>query len=391
MVITSNLGSGIRGTTVNGFVVSNSSITTNGNDAASDESGIFITNLTGTAAGGTNPTSITNSTISNNNEFEIQITNTSGTLTNLTMSGNTISSNGLPINGNATSPHGNLLNFLGTSTAVMTLTVTSGTFTGNWNPASPPATITATAISAVNQGTSHTVNVSGVTFTNNNAGVDCSSDPIATTFTCVVSNNNFQGSRAVAINSFHNGNAPYTRTFTGTFTNNTIGTVGVAGSGSGLGNGISVQNEGAISDARYLISGNQIHQVTSFPAVSVNVGLGGLATGGGTTNVTITNNTISNIGSRGIVVQDNQDPTLGPFPTVCANISGNSFSNIAGQAGNGEFMRVRRLNGTVRVTQATPTAAANSAELDDANGFNDPIRINISGTVLFGQTPCITP
>jgi hypothetical protein len=262
--------------------------------------------------------------------------------------------------------------------------VTSGSFTGN-------APSTATAISAVNQGTSHTVNVSGATFTNNNAGVDCSTDPIATTFTCTVSNNNFQGSRAMAINSFHNANSPYTRTFNGTFTNNTIGTAGVAGSGSALGNGISISNEGAISSANYLISGNQIRQVQSFPAISVNVGLGGLATGGGTTNLTITNNTISDIGSRGITVQDNQDATLGPFPTVCANVSGNSFSNIAGQAGNGEYMRLRRLNGTVRVTQATPTAAANGTELDDANGFNNPALINVSGTVLFSQAACTTP
>ncbi len=308
----------------------------------------------------------------------MQIDNSSGTLTNLTMSGNTISSTG------ASGVIGNLFNFLGHSTAVMTLTVTSGTFTGN-------APSTATAISAVNQGTSHTVNVSGATFTNNNAGVDCSTDAISTTFTCNVSNNNFQGNRAVAINSFHNGNAPLTRTFSGTFTNNIIGSDAVVASGSSTGNGISVSNEGAISSASYLISGNQIHQTQS-AAVAVNVGLGGLATGGGTTNVTVTNNTISNvIASRGITVQDNQDPALGPFPTVCANISGNSFSNIAGQAGNGEFMRVRRLNGTVRVTQATPTAAANAAELDDANGFNDPTKINVSGAVLFSQGACPVP
>jgi hypothetical protein len=305
------------------------------------------------------------------------------------MSGNTISSNGLPINGNAMSPHGNLVNFLGGGTSVMTLNVTSGTFTGNWNAANPPATITATAISAVNQGTAHTVNVSGATFTNNNVGVDVSSDPIATTLKFNISNNSFQFSRAQPINSFQNGNPPFNRDVSGTIQNNTIGTLNSANSGSLLGNGISIQNEGAIT-IKMLITGNTIQQVASFPGISTNVGLGGIATGGGTTNVTITNNIVRNIGSRGIVVQDNQ--TTAPlFPTICADISGNTFSGIAGQAGNGEFMRVRRLNGTVNVRQAAPTAAATATELDDANGFNDPTKINISGTVNFNGAACTQP
>jgi VCBS repeat-containing protein len=389
MNITNNLGDGIGGSGINGLVLTRDNITGNGNDAATDESGINIAQLTGTTSGGARPTSITNTTISNNNEFEMQITNNSGTLADLTMSGNTISSNGLPINGNATSPHGNLFNFLGGGTSVMKLTVTSGTFTGNWNPSSPPATITATAISAVNQGTSHTVNVSGATFTNNNVGVDVSSDPVNNLIlTFDIHDNTITGSRAVGINSFQNGNPPYNRNVNGKIQNNTIGTLGVAGSGSLLGNGISIQNEGAVP-VNVLISGNTIQEVQSFPGISSNVGLGGLATGGLATNLTITNNTIRNIGSRGITVQDNQ--TLSPFPTVCANISGNSFSNIAGQAGNGEYMRVRRLNGTVKVTQATPTSAANAAELDDANGFNDPTKINVTGTVNFNAGACTLP
>lgn len=91
---------------------------------------MFIENLTGTASGGTHPTSITNSTIRNNWEFEIQITNNAGsatTLTNLQMSGNTISADGTQPN------HGNLMNFLavGTGPHNMTLNLTGGSFTGN--------------------------------------------------------------------------------------------------------------------------------------------------------------------------------------------------------------------------------------------------------------------
>ena len=393
MTITSNLGDGIGGSTVNGFALDNDTITSNGNDAASDESGINLAAVTGTVAGGTRPTSITNTTISNNNEFELQIRNTSGTLADFRMSGNTISSNGLPINGNTSSPHGNLVNFLGGGTSVMTLTVTSGTFTGNWNFDNQPATITATAIGAVNQGTSHTVNVSGATFTNNNVGVDVSSDPINTTLTFNIQNNTFVGSRAVAINSFQNGNPPFDRTVNGRIQNNTIGTLGVAASGSRLGNGISIQNEGA-APVTMLISGNTIQEVASFPGISSNIGLGGAVTGGKTTNLTITNNVIRNIGSRGIALQENQvnpPQTPGPFPVLCANVSGNTFSNIAGQAGNGEYMRFRELSGDVRVVQATPTTSAINTEIDDANGFNDPTKINISGGVSFSQAACPTP
>jgi hypothetical protein len=386
-----NPSGAIDPSTINGFQLDNCTITGNGDTTTSnpDELGVDLYNLVGSAINGANPTSITNTTISNNNEFELQITNNSGTLTNFQMSGNTISSNGLPINGQASSPHGDLVNFLSQGTSVMTLTVTSGTFTGNWNPASPPATITATAIFANSGGSSMTVNVSGATFTTNNAGVDFSTDPVATTLTANISGNTFTGTRSTAINHFDNGNSPFNRTVNATIQNNIIGTLGTAGSGSSVGNGISIQNEGAVTTT-VLISGNTIQEVATAPAISSNVGLGGQATGGLATNLTITGNTITNIGSRGITVQDNQDPT-GPFPTVCADIAGNAFSGIAGQAGNGQYMRVRQLHGTFDVKQKAPTAAADSLELDDANGFNDPTKINVTGTITFNAGGCTQP
>ena len=39
------------------------------------------------------------------------------------------------------------------------------------------------------------------------------------------------------------------------------------------------------------------------------------------------------------------------MPTVCVDMSGNSFSGVAGQAGNGEEVRLRRLNGVMNVRQ----------------------------------------
>ncbi|WP_163613801.1 hypothetical protein, partial [Klebsiella variicola] len=83
MNITNNRGDGIGGSNINGLVLNHLTISGNGDDPATDESGINITQLTGTASNGAHPTSISNSTISNNEEFEIQISNSSGTLTNL--------------------------------------------------------------------------------------------------------------------------------------------------------------------------------------------------------------------------------------------------------------------------------------------------------------------
>ncbi|WP_210242267.1 hypothetical protein [Mesorhizobium sp. B2-3-12] len=383
MNLTNNLGDGIGGSGINGFVLNRLNISGNGSDAATDESGINITQLTGTASNGAHATSISNSVISNNNEFEIQISNSSGTLTNLVFNNNTISSNGLPINGNASSQHGNLVNFLGTGSSTMGITVTGGSFTGNWNAASPPATITGTGLFANSGGTSMTVNVSGATFTNNNAGVDVSTDPVSTSLTFDIENNTFIGSRSTAINHFDNGNGPFTRTVNGTIKNNTIGDNAVTNSGALLGNGITIQNEGAIN-GKYLIDGNKIYQIATAPGISVNVGLGGLATGGGETDVTITNNTFDHMnGSRAITIQDNQDASFGPFPTIWANVQGNSFANVAGQAGNGQFMRIRQLAGTVKVTQGAATAGNTATELDNANGSIDPTKFNISGTVTF--------
>lgn len=389
MNVTNNLGSGISGGTINGFRLDRLSISGNGNDAATDESGINLTEVTGSAFTGSNPTGITNSTISNNNEFEVQIINNSGTLTDFRLTDNTISSNGLPINGNVSSPHGNLVNFLALGTANMTLNASGGTYTGNWNPSNPPATITATGIQADHSGTSGTMtaNIANATFTNNNVAVTVSAAN-GGGLNFDLDGNSATGNRSHGLNLFLA--ASSTGATVGRFRNSVIGTNGVAGSGAQLGIGIRVQNEGA-ANATLLIENNTIQETaagTSAQAINVNVGLAGIPTLGGSTNLTIRGNTIRNIlNSRGIVIQDNQ--TTGPaFPTIHATISGNNFlGTIAGQAGDGSFMRIRELSGNVLVTQLTPTAAVNVSELDDANGFADPLKVNISGTPTFGAVP----
>jgi hypothetical protein len=393
MNITSNLGSGIRGGTVNGFVLANCSITSNGDSAASDESGLFIENLTGTASGGTHPTSITDSTISNNWEFEIQITNNSAsatTLTNLQMSGNTISADGTQPN------HGNLMNFLavGTGTHNMTLNLTSGSFTGNTDT-SGGRIVTATGLQCDHSGSSGTMtcNVSGATFANNNVGPQAS---VAANGNVVIdfNGNTITGTRSHGINLFADANAPFTKSISGRIRNNVVGTVGVPNSGSSLGPGIRVQNEGSVP-MTLAIENNTVQNTQSFQGINVNVGISiASALGGAATNLTILNNSFNNIGSRAVAVQDN-DQSTGTKPTVCVNMTSNFFgAGIAGQAGDGSWVRLRELSGTFNVTQASPTAALNAAELDDQqdNG-NDPTgtKYAISGTPQFSQPACPQP
>lgn len=375
MTISGNLGNGIRGTSVHGFALSNSSISANGDSAAADESGINISELTGTTAGGTHPTIISNTAVSNNHEFEIQVANSSGTLADLQINNSTVSSNG------ASGVHGNLVSFLATGTAVMTLNVSGGAFTG-------AAPSTATAIHADASGGSVTANVSGATFTNNNVGVSVSTALGGSLVFDIHDNPLITGSRSSALNLFIAANT--TGSVSGKFRNNVIGTLGVPGSGSLLGFGVRVQNE-ALANANVLVSGNTIQELANFAAVNVNHGIVGSPLNG-TTSATIANNVIRNVSNnRALIVQQNVGKG-----TTCANISGNDMSGIAGVAGDGSRIRIRQLaGGTYNLAQKQATAAADPLELDDANSVGANVttaaQISAAGTFNYNAGTCPLP
>jgi hypothetical protein len=382
MNVTNNLGDGIGGSTINGFLVERLNINGNGTDAATDESGINLAEVTGSSFAGANPTGIIDSVISNNYEFEIQITNTAGTLTDFRLTNDTISSNG------ATGAHGNLVNFLALGTANMTLTTSGGSYTG-------AAPNTGTAIQADHSGSSGLMvaNVNGGTFTNNNVAVSMSV-AAGGNIDFTVDGTTSTGNRSHGLNLFVAANS--TGTVTGSFINNVVGSVGVQNSGSEVGFGIRVQNEGAdtTNPVTVLISGNQIRglgQVGSgFSAININQGIVGQATSK-TTNVTITNNTIRDIyNGRAVVVQQNNNTNATSAGITNVSIQNNilDLASIAGQAGDGTVIRLRRLDangGVFNVAQTAATGAANSTELDDANGFNNPAKVSVGGTPSYGQ------
>ncbi|HRA22808.1 MAG TPA: hypothetical protein PLK52_04570, partial [Usitatibacteraceae bacterium] len=384
MNIHNNLGSGIRGTTVNGFLLDNSLVTGNADSAAVDESGIELVNLTGTVAGGANPTRISNSTIRNSFEFELQVTNSSGTLADLEMANNTVSSDG------ASGSHGNLVNFLGLGTATMKLTLTGGSYTGN-------APATATGVQCDHSGTGGTVtcNVSGASFTNNNVAVSVS-QANGGNLKFNVANNTATGNRSHGLNLFVA--AVGTGTVDGSFLNNTVGTVGVAGSGSSLGFGIRVQNEGTstASPANVLISGNIVQELASFGGINVNQGIAGQPTSK-TTNVTITNNVIREVdNSRAIIVQQNNATNATSAGATCADISGNEMNNVFGNVGDGTKIRLRKLDANggafnLRQLSLADLAGANSPPVGVASTTTTLAQLSVGGTPTFAQPPCPQP
>jgi len=373
MNIRNNLGSGIRGNTLNGFVLDSALVTDNGNNVAIDEAGVELVELTGTIAAGTNPTRIVDTTIRNSFEFELQITNTSGSLADLVMSGNTLSTDG------ASGQHGNLFNFLALGNANMKLSMTSGTFTG-------VAPNSATGVQCDHSGSSGgtvTCNVSGTTFTNNNVAVSVS-QANAGNLKFDVSGNTATGNRAQGLNLFVA--AVGTGSVDGQFVNNVVGTAGVAGSASDIGFGIRVQNEGVNTGppVNVLISGNTVQHTTNFSAINVNQGIVGQATSKAT-NVTVINNVLRNVANgRAIVVQQNNTTSASSAGTTCVDVRGNAMTNIAGQAGDGSKIRLRRLDGNggvFNVVQASVAALA-AANSPPATAVGE---IAVGGTPNFGS------
>lgn len=362
MTIQNNGGDGIGGSGVNGFVLNDMTIFDNGTSELQDHSGINIAELTGTASSGARPTSISNSVISNNYEFEVQITNSSGTLTNLRFLNNDVTSNG------ATGVHGNMLNFLSLGTASMGLTVSGGLFDGNLTPGA----LTAAGVFVDASGGTINADIGTTSFVQNNNPVNMS---VANNgnLTFNVHDNTMTTSRSTAINVFSNGNA--TGTVNGTIDDNDIGSAGIVHSGSELGRGIQVSMEGG-GVTNLLITNNDV-QHTEFEGIFVieNVTPG-------TVNATITNNNIHDIdNSRGLVVQ-----TTVAGGTLNASVTGNTFSNIPGQPGDPSptpsWFRIAETQGTLNVTQGAVGSGAGG--VDTVNGLPSN-RVAVGGTPQFNQ------
>lgn len=373
MHIASNTRNGIFGSNVNGFELVDSLVESNADQASPDEAGILMSNLTGTLAGGSNPVRIVRSTIRDSHEHNIKIENNAGTLADLVIDTSVVrdtpsgtGANGLLLQAIGTASMGTTVSnssFIANKSngiqadagdvagSLVRVTVDNSTFTGAGN--SDPSDANAQNV--------------GVNVSTSNAGVASFN----------ISNSTFTGHRAIGINFFSNANTNAAALVTGTITGNTIGTAGVINSGSAIGSGIRVANEGA-NRIDVLVNNNTVQGVgdgnfNGFEGIFIND-----VVNAGTINATVTNNIIRDIyDDRALVIQERVGGTH------CSNISGNSFSNIGGISD----MRVRQTAGIHNIVQGNPAGAA--PNLSTVNGNAN---ITVTGTIGFGfSSSCPTP
>ncbi|WP_376690798.1 tandem-95 repeat protein [Wenzhouxiangella sp. EGI_FJ10409] len=355
---------GIRGQNVTNFTLSNSLVTNNGNPI--EGIGLLFDNLLGTAT-------ISNTTISGSTTHNVKIDNDTGTLADLVIEDSIIRDT--PV---GTGANGVLLQAIGT--ASMGTTVINSSFIANKSNGIQ-------ADAGGTSGSSVRVDVDNSTFTGagnsdptdpaaQNAGVNVSTSSSGSA-SFSITNSTFTGHRAIGINFFANASTSAATTVTGSILGNTIGTQGVANSGSAIGNGIDISNEGA-NRIDVLIDNNTVQGVgdgagNGFEGIFIND-----IVNAGRMNATVTNNIIRDIfDDRGLVIQERVGGTH------CSDVSGNTFSNIGGISD----MRVRQTSGTHNVVQADPSGAA--PNLSTVNGNAS---VTVSGVISFGVgSACPTP
>ena len=330
--LTGGVQQGINGNNVTNFTLSNSQVINFGDQVR--ENGIQFKGLLGVSA-------VTNTSVAGNEADQMLVQNSSGTLTSLTLNGSSFS--------NSAAPNGNSgFSFSGANTANMSVIAQNSVFSNNRNDGFVAnATDTSTM----------SIGISGSTFQNHaNTGISISSTMGANTTFNISNNPVITGSAGNAINI--NQPLPSTGSLQGTIANNVIGTAGVPGSGSsGGGSGMNIISNGSGSLVT-AITNNAIHGITFGSAINIQA-----RDGNNSLNTTVTGNTINtnSAGSAtGILVNSGAVST--DTVNVCADISGNTFTNFGG-----DEIRVRRR--FAGVTFRLPGFAGVGTNLTDVNNF----------------------
>ncbi|WP_019499612.1 choice-of-anchor D domain-containing protein [Pseudanabaena sp. PCC 6802] len=219
---------GIRGTTVTGLSLTGVRVTNNGN--AAGEAGIDLTNLFGTSTW-------SGITVSGSAEDNAVIRNSSGTLTNLTVTGSTFSNN------SAIGNDGFLMDASGTAT--MTATLTGNTFTANRGDhfqaaASNSANLNVKFTNNTLSGGHPTALGQGITI---NAATGVAFGGYTGRVNYDIDSNTINGAILSAITA-NLGTSGAAGTFNGFIRNNNIGTAGTPLSGSTQASGIVVEAHG---------------------------------------------------------------------------------------------------------------------------------------------------
>jgi VCBS repeat-containing protein len=321
---------GILGYTVNGFTLDHASMTgTFGDNVNQDDDTVHFCGLTGSAT-------ISNSTISNGAESNLRVVNASGTLNRITLQSDTFGLN--QTNGGG----GTLIEADGGTTNV---TVLDSTFQGSRGTPFDALAQTGASMDLVFGQPGH-----GNTIHNTHSNIVPFAQDLAVTPTGTetfdINSNHFDSANAVQAQGGVIINAALgTATATGYFRNNTIGTSGVANSGSsGNDPGLDVESNGG-GDLTIVVDNNQMYQWGSNGAGFL---LQAGATSGNPTsvNATVTNNTIAQPGTFAVAntaqgFQLNNGTTSGENFTTCLKFQGNTLNGSGTGAGGDARFRQR--------------------------------------------------
>ncbi|WP_210160939.1 right-handed parallel beta-helix repeat-containing protein [Allomesorhizobium alhagi] len=369
MIIDNNDGSGVGGAEVTNFSIIGSTVSNNADTATGEEAGLRFTGLYGNSA-------ITNTTFSGSSEDHVRITNSSGVLTNLAVSGSTF-------NANSAATGGHALALLGTGTAQMTANVTNSTFS-NIRSSGTLINVTNTAVG--------TLNVSGSTFTDIGAAVTLQSDASAD-LNFDINGNTTVRAISNAIQLVAGSTGTNASNIVGRIRNNTVGN-GTVDSGSRDMFGIAVDLRGD-QDAVIAIDNNNVRN-TDFEGIWVSsADFGVNAAQHATLDLHLRDNTVGapddNSGFpvgfiRGTLI-DVRHTT-----EVILDISGNSSQGIGG----GEGFRVRQRDTSVlrveRLTDGDGTPSEIISDIAFLQAFiaaqNDlGSTVNVTATIGFTEAP----
>ena len=333
MNIDDNDGNGVNVTGVNGFMMHRSNIRRNATPGDSNEAGLLLTNLTGSALAGSNPTALSNVVVFGTGEDNVRIRNTTGTLARLMISNSTFGDG-------TTTNNDDGIDLEASGTAVANITVAGSTFVANRGDHFNTTTLSGGQIDVVFTGNV----LSGGNPSPLGQGVTIASGANATT-TYEVSGNMINGAVIQAINV--NKGDLLSGTMSGTISGNMIGTVGVPGSGSSTGIGIQVIHNGAGTHTA-AVTNNQIREWVNGPGIRILARDGGAT--GGTLNATVTGNTLSNPGTFGYSLLVQSGAAAGDAHTLCADIGG------AGALANNFVDNPGAFDGTVTLFQRFATS-----------------------------------
>jgi hypothetical protein len=357
MNIQNSANEGIRGGTVNGFAMTGTTVSGNGN--AAGEAGVEFTELTGTAT-------LTGVTVTGSAEDNMNVKNTAGTLT-LTVGTSAFSSN------SSIGSDGLLLDASGTAT--ITATVTGSAFTANKGDHFQAA--------AANDGNLNII-FTGNTLTGGHAtalgqGITINAATGVPGYTGDVkyniSNNSINGAILSAIN-VNLGTSAASATFQGKIDTNLIGTAGVADSCSEQAHGIAVDAHGNGTHTA-LIQNNTVRQCFDR---ALNV----LANdGGGNLHLTVINNNFSHAnstgtGSRQAVFVETGATSTNVFSQVdhhfvCLNLGSGGANTLQVSVENppdGAFRVRQRFESTLRLPGYAGANNSNASAISFLSGLN---------------------